>query len=199
MKMLRQKVARHGCAFPAAGTGGGIADKRHRAGEGRTRGQFVRHAFRRAVRYRPIPDPDAPNADRPAAAAPKVSAPSYYDYKADPLVHVDFAALRALPESPTVRARAREPRSPAAAGLDGFDLLAEKDIGKALVDYYAAKPRADLGERRRPQRQGRRGAAPARRGRELRANAGRLRGRRAAAAGAAATRRRATPGSSASR
>ncbi|MBX3578145.1 MAG: L,D-transpeptidase family protein [Rhizobiaceae bacterium] len=71
----------------------------------------------------------------------KVTGPSYYDYKVEGLARVDFAKLRALPQP-----AAFEPSlsglsiAEAAAGLEGFDLTAEKDIAKGLVDYYAANP-----------------------------------------------------------
>jgi murein L,D-transpeptidase YcbB/YkuD len=111
------------------------------------------------IRYRPRDEfPDAP-AKTTTVAAPKITAPSYYDYKADPLVKVDFGALSApapatVPAEPsgsldttaTIQKMAFTPASAglsvkdAAAGLAGFDLLAEKDIAKALVDYYAANP-----------------------------------------------------------
>ena len=74
-------------------------------------------------------------------AAPKVTGPTYYDYKPDPLVRVDFAALRTAPEKVTFETSPAGPSiTEAAAGLDGFDLFAEKDIAKAISDYYAANP-----------------------------------------------------------
>src|SRR5690606_7337786 len=83
----------------------------------------------------------AQQAEKPAPAkAPvrKVSGPAYYNYKAAPLVDVDF--------SPVVTAEAGglfEPRLDGAtfrdalAGLDDFALSAEKEIGEALTRYYA--------------------------------------------------------------
>src|SRR4051794_11330892 len=74
-------------------------------------------------RYREV-YPDAPQ-PRKAVAAPKVTGPSYYNYKADPLVRVDFAALRAQPQKITFEPSPASPSiSEAAAGLDGFDLFA---------------------------------------------------------------------------
>src|SRR5262249_42472732 len=92
------------------------------------------------IPYRPRGDLEPRSSPRAAVAGPKITAPSYYDYKADPLVRVDFAALAApaqpaafeLSLGPTVRDMA--------AGLQGFDLLAEKDVAQALVDYYSANP-----------------------------------------------------------
>ncbi len=78
---------------------------------------------------------------RKAAPAPKIAGPSYYTYKADPLVRVDFTALSAASQTvsfePTLTGTAfRE----AAASLADFDLFAEKNIAKALADHYAANP-----------------------------------------------------------
>ena len=86
---------------------------------------------------------DFPPPPEPKKAAPvqKISAPSYYDYKVDPLVRADFSAILALSRTATFEpmltgSTFRE----AAAGLDDFDLRAEKDVAKALADYYAANP-----------------------------------------------------------
>jgi murein L,D-transpeptidase YcbB/YkuD len=74
-------------------------------------------------------------------AAPKVSGPSYYTYKTDALVSADFTALAAV-----AKPAAFEPLltgiafREALAGLQGFDLASEKDIAKALSDYYVANP-----------------------------------------------------------
>lgn len=107
--------------------------------------------------------------------APKVAAPSYYTYKADALVKVDFRGLVAkaadagkerAPDAHSVTVAsvqtdaaplqatdspvpageaATAPESPgsfAAAldGLDGYELLAEKDIADALLKHYEAQP-----------------------------------------------------------
>jgi murein L,D-transpeptidase YcbB/YkuD len=71
----------------------------------------------------------------------KISGPSYYTYKADPLVRVDFSALLGAPQSAALEpvlngAIFRE----SLAGLQDFNLYAEKDVAKALADYYAANP-----------------------------------------------------------
>jgi L,D-transpeptidase YcbB len=93
------------------------------------------------IRYRPIVDPNMPLRAPREVAAPKVNAPSYYDYRADPLVRVDFAALRTLPEKADFQPSSAGPRvADMAAGLDGFELFAEKDVARALVDYYSANP-----------------------------------------------------------
>src|SRR5262249_24248115 len=110
------------------------------------------------IRYRPVDD--LPTEPKTAVAAPKITAPSYYDYKADPLVKVNFASLASLtPATPeTVSPATPETVAPtgsdttgatpekiaftpapaglsmadAVAGLTGFDLLAEKDVAQAL-------------------------------------------------------------------
>ncbi|PSJ63932.1 L,D-transpeptidase family protein [Pseudaminobacter soli (ex Li et al. 2025)] len=79
----------------------------------------------------------------PAVQKPieKITGPTYYTYKADPLVRVDFTALQAgaksasLDSSP-VTTEFREGLS----GLAGFDLYAEKDVAAALVEYYKSNP-----------------------------------------------------------
>lgn len=78
---------------------------------------------------------------RKAKAAPQISAPSYYTYKAEPLVAVDFSSLTHV-ATPIVsishEAAATGLRfDEALAGLDEFELLAEKDIAAALSSYYA--------------------------------------------------------------
>ena len=76
------------------------------------------------------------------AARVKISAPSYYTYKADPLVAVDFAKLAA-----TLTPAGAEPSLTGAAfrdafrdGLPGVSVEADPAVAKALVDYYAAHP-----------------------------------------------------------
>jgi murein L,D-transpeptidase YcbB/YkuD len=80
---------------------------------------------------------------RKSVPAAKISAPSYYTYKADPLVRVDFAALQAAMPQPA----AFEPMLGSAtifreslAGLQDFHLYAENEVAKALADYYRANP-----------------------------------------------------------
>ena len=82
-----------------------------------------------------------PPPEKKAAPIQKISAPSYYDYKVDPLVRADFAAIRALSRTATFEpmltgSNFRE----AIGGLDEFDLRTEKDVAKALADYYTANP-----------------------------------------------------------
>jgi len=97
-----------------------------------------------------------PPPPRKKAAAPitRISSPTYNTYKADSLVRVDFSALAATgqtgsvspPEAATAQNAAFQP-SPddsafrqALAGLNGYDLSAERDIAKALIAYYSANP-----------------------------------------------------------
>jgi murein L,D-transpeptidase YcbB/YkuD len=85
----------------------------------------------------------------------RISSPTYNTYKADSLVRVDFSALTATgqtasivsrPEEATAQNAAFQPLPDvsafrqALAGLDGYDLSAERDIAKALIAYYSANP-----------------------------------------------------------
>lgn len=94
--------------------------------------------------------PPAPRAKRAPATSSKappsgarISAPSYYTYKADPMVRVDFAALMPVASvAATVPIAYRSGPAgfgEALAALDGFDLFAEKDIAKALIAHYGAR------------------------------------------------------------
>ncbi|GAA2873441.1 murein L,D-transpeptidase YcbB/YkuD [Aminobacter niigataensis] len=86
--------------------------------------------------------PPPPRKTPPKRAAPaKISAPSYYTYKTDQMVPVDFSKL-----VPTTQSVSLEPSlagtafREALAGLSDFNLVAEKEIAKALLDYYSANP-----------------------------------------------------------
>jgi len=101
--------------------------------------------FGGGVRERPrgdFPPPPKPKSKQgKVVAAPKITGPSYYDYKADALVKVAFSALLAAPrpagfEPSLTGATFRE----AVAGLQDFDLSAEKDVAKALVEFYSDNP-----------------------------------------------------------
>ena len=106
----------------------------------------------------------------PPPAAPTVSAPSYYTYKVDALVAVDFKKLVAAhtrhqdasqaathsvtlasartSESPNVvrleaaaaPADSAETFADAITSLAAYDLYAEKDIAEALLKHYESKP-----------------------------------------------------------
>lgn len=90
-------------------------------------------------RERPRGDfPPAPPKPKPQRAAPKISSPSYYDYKVDQLVKVDFSALFAAPQSAGFEpALAGATFSQSVAGLQDFDLAAEREVAKALIAYYS--------------------------------------------------------------
>ncbi len=99
--------------------------------------------------------PPAPPKVRKQVAAPRISGPSYYTYKADPLVRVNFAALMSAEVATTagIQTASADPQAialaqPSAAavfrealsGLGGFELMAEKDIAATLNAHYAANP-----------------------------------------------------------
>ncbi|BCH17193.1 MULTISPECIES: L,D-transpeptidase family protein [unclassified Mesorhizobium] len=110
--------------------GGGVRHSRQ--------GDFPLPPSRQRLKYKP---------SATARAASRISSPSYYTYKSDPLVRVDFSTLTAAPEPAMPQDAAFQPTSAtgaafreAIAGLDDYELYAEKDIAKALVAYYAANP-----------------------------------------------------------
>lgn len=76
----------------------------------------------------------------------KISSPSYYTYKADRLVRIDFSALTAAPQPATPQDAAFVPSATGAAfrdavaSLGDYELYAEPDIAKALIAYYSANP-----------------------------------------------------------
>ncbi|MCX7304800.1 MAG: L,D-transpeptidase family protein [Hyphomicrobiales bacterium] len=78
---------------------------------------------------------------RRVAPVAKISAPSYYDYKAIGLQRVDFASLVAIGQSASLdQVASGTAFREAASGLAGYELLAEPDIAKALVQYYSENP-----------------------------------------------------------
>jgi L,D-transpeptidase YcbB len=82
--------------------------------------------------------PAVPRSAAPQAPAPRVAAPTFYNFKADPLVKVEFE-----PVSNALGGHGQDEGSPfakALAGLAGFELFAEKNIAEALVTYYSANP-----------------------------------------------------------
>src|SRR5690349_18677557 len=84
--------------------------------------------------------PSRPVARKPAAIA-KISAPSYYNYKAVALQAVDFTALAAIGQSASLdQATSGTDFREAVAGLTGYELFAEPEIAKALVEFYSANP-----------------------------------------------------------
>jgi L,D-transpeptidase YcbB len=88
----------------------------------------------------PEPPPRTAPSPRPAPIK-KIAAPSYYTYKADPLVRVDFRPLIEMPMPASMEPSLsgggfRE----ALAWLADFELSAEKEFGPALVEYYSKHP-----------------------------------------------------------
>nr|WP_235911699.1 L,D-transpeptidase family protein [Mesorhizobium xinjiangense] len=85
--------------------------------------------------------PQATAAPKPRRPIKKISAPSYYTYRADPLVDVDFASVIDAPKpaglEPTL---AHDGFGEAVGELAGFELAAEKEIAAALRDHYAHNP-----------------------------------------------------------
>ncbi|MGB3897094.1 MAG: murein L,D-transpeptidase [Mesorhizobium sp.] len=105
--------------------------------------------------------PPPPQAKKKAPAPiTRISSPTYNKYKADSLVSVDFKALagasQAAPaptDSPAAQNAAFQPAEEktdtapendafrqALDGLADYELLAERDIAKALTTYYVAHP-----------------------------------------------------------
>ncbi|RWC56653.1 murein L,D-transpeptidase [Mesorhizobium sp.] len=76
----------------------------------------------------------------------RISGPSYYTYKADRLVRIDFSALTAAPQPAIPQDAAFVPSATGAAfrdavaSLSDYELYAEPDIAKALIAYYSANP-----------------------------------------------------------
>ncbi|MER9291458.1 murein L,D-transpeptidase [Mesorhizobium sp. M0510] len=92
------------------------------------------------------PKPKAPASGGGGVGGARISSPSYYTYKADRLVRVDFSALAPTPEPATPQDAAFVPSATGAAfreavaSLGDYELLAEPDIAKALIAYYSANP-----------------------------------------------------------
>jgi L,D-transpeptidase YcbB len=84
--------------------------------------------------------PPVPRKPGRRVASPRISGPSYYTYKTDALVGVDFTTLSMAKPAPFEPVLTGALFREALAGLQGFDLAAEKDIAKALSDYYTANP-----------------------------------------------------------
>ncbi|WP_095200213.1 L,D-transpeptidase family protein [Mesorhizobium carmichaelinearum] len=109
--------------------------------------------FGGGIRHEPQGEfPPPPPKHRPKAPAGgggggvKISGPSYYTYKADKLVRVDFSALTAAPQPAAAQDAAFVPSATGAAfhdaiaSLSDYELYAEPDIAKALIAYYSANP-----------------------------------------------------------
>ncbi len=82
----------------------------------------------------------APRKNVVRAAPAKISAPSYYTYKADALRRVDFSSLAAIGQSASLDPASASEFREAVSGLVGYELFAETEAGKAIIDYYTANP-----------------------------------------------------------
>ncbi|TRC71756.1 murein L,D-transpeptidase [Mesorhizobium sp. WSM4307] len=108
--------------------------------------------FGGGIRHEPQGEFPPPPTHKPKAPAggggggAKISGPSYYTYKADKLIRVDFSTLSAAPQPATAQDAAFVPSATGAAfhdaiaGLSDYELYAEPDIAKALIAYYSANP-----------------------------------------------------------
>ncbi|WP_163266963.1 L,D-transpeptidase family protein [Chelativorans alearense] len=77
----------------------------------------------------------------PRVAAPKISAPSFYNYRPEAPVKVDFSAIAAaLGEEDGEGDATPSPFVEALAGLAGFELFAEKEIAASLAAHYERNP-----------------------------------------------------------
>ena len=132
-------------AFAERQEGGGghvrkpvVAGSRSQGGDD---GNLFDMLFGGGTRYKPRGEVplDVPQSNVPVV---KITGPSYYDYKADSLVKVNFAGLAATTPQPAAfePALAAPGIRDATAALANFDLYAEKDIADALVAYYSANP-----------------------------------------------------------
>ncbi|TPK60529.1 murein L,D-transpeptidase [Mesorhizobium sp. B2-4-19] len=94
----------------------------------------------------PPPPKHKPKAPAGGGGGTKISSPSYYTYKADKLIRVDFSTLSAAPQPATAQDAAFVPSATGAAfhdaiaGLSDYELYAEPEIAKALIAYYSANP-----------------------------------------------------------
>ncbi|RNJ41595.1 hypothetical protein B5V01_08400 [Mesorhizobium erdmanii] len=94
----------------------------------------------------PPPPKHKPKVPAGGGGGAKISGPSYYTYKADKLIRVDFSTLSAAPQPATPQDAAFVPSATGAAfhdaiaGLSDYELYAEPDIAKALIAYYSANP-----------------------------------------------------------
>ncbi|MBZ9677653.1 murein L,D-transpeptidase [Mesorhizobium sp. ES1-1] len=95
--------------------------------------------------FPPPPPKYKPKAPATTGGA-KISSPSYYTYKADRLVRIDFSTLTATAQPATPQDAAFVPTATgtafrdAIAGLGDYELYAEPDVAKALIAYYSANP-----------------------------------------------------------
>ncbi len=85
------------------------------------------------------PQAQAPKPHKPIK---KISAPSYYTYRTDALVDVDFTSIISVPKPVSFEPVLHNDRFAEAVGeLAGFELAAEKDVADALRRHYAENQR----------------------------------------------------------
>jgi murein L,D-transpeptidase YcbB/YkuD len=92
--------------------------------------------------------PPPPKRKAASGGGAHIASPTYNTYRADRLVRVDFSALTvpattgATTQNIAFDASAAASASfgQALSGLDDYELLAESDVGKALIAYYSANP-----------------------------------------------------------
>ena len=78
---------------------------------------------------------------RKVRAPARITGPSYYTYKAAALTRVDFTPLAAIAQSASLdQATAGTAFREFVADLLDYELLAEADAAKAIVEYYSANP-----------------------------------------------------------
>ena len=164
------KILRQGCPIASARAGCGLADDRHWPRQGRARGRAVRHAVRRAfatsrAMLTPRGYPGCAEAAKGGCRAAR--SPARATTTTRPIRWCGSISRRCAPRprrSRSTRSPAGPSISDAAAGLDGFDLFAEKDVAKAISDYYSANPQFIWVTDQQRQRQGasRRSACSAR-------------------------------------
>ena len=121
--------------------GGGVRSHRlESSGHSQRGGHLDRGRHGNEDDYRWRKRPNRPVARKPASVA-RISAPSYYNYKAAALQRVDFTPLAAIGQSASLdQASTGTAFREAVAGLAGYELFAEAEIAKALVQYYSANP-----------------------------------------------------------
>lgn len=119
--------------------GGGIQQRQSRH-DYRGRNPRYDQRYEQRQTREPVAQPAPRQAAKPAPIT-KISAPSYHKYRADPLVRVSFKELIERPRNvsfePTLGGSGF---GEAVAGLEGYDLAAEKEIAKAIEKHYAEHP-----------------------------------------------------------
>lgn len=81
--------------------------------------------------------PPAPTKPKRTVKPATIAAPSYYNYRAEPLVKVDFSSVLA---SQSTTDGLNNPFGSSVSALSSLDLRAEKQVAAALAEHYAANP-----------------------------------------------------------